>query len=330
MATSTTPKRKRRDPTSTPPRSPANIDTAFAPSGVAPSPTFPSPKSPHSVVANRLSNLSIQGATIPETPEQSPVRRTRLSDEPSFFDRQHKINEVYRYDNQDAVLSREVEYLEYATDADAMDITPPQEPQYPYQPPLADQQTSSISTSAEPNNQPSFSSQDHSFRTALRHPHHHHRKRSSHSLRTSPPHRPLSPISKNKHPHVQVASTIRRPHSPLPSAINIDRPRSPAPPSFSTPLDSTSTPADLADPPTLEMLDPEDDGYGINGIGYKPTPQMAYARAQKRKQQVMEWRAREAREARQRRIERRGVAVARDVRGVQMEEMDGRRIVRFA
>jgi hypothetical protein len=53
--------------------------------------------------------------------------------------------------------------------------------------------------------------------------------------------------------------------------------------------------------------DPNDDGYGINGIGFKPTPAIAWARSQKRKQQLAEYRNREAREARQRRSERRRV-----------------------
>ncbi|OCK81482.1 hypothetical protein K432DRAFT_350951 [Lepidopterella palustris CBS 459.81] len=57
----------------------------------------------------------------------------------------------------------------------------------------------------------------------------------------------------------------------------------------------------LADPST----DPDDDGTGINGIGFKPTPALAYARVQRRRQQVLEWRAREAKEARQKRSERR-------------------------
>lgn len=51
--------------------------------------------------------------------------------------------------------------------------------------------------------------------------------------------------------------------------------------------------------------DPEDDGDGINGIGFRPTPAMAYARTEKRKQQMAEYRAREAREARAKRSERR-------------------------
>ncbi|KAL4747297.1 hypothetical protein BDW72DRAFT_17437 [Aspergillus terricola var. indicus] len=51
--------------------------------------------------------------------------------------------------------------------------------------------------------------------------------------------------------------------------------------------------------------DPDDDGYGINGIGFKPTAAIAWARSQKRKKQVAEWKNREAREARERRRERR-------------------------
>jgi hypothetical protein len=51
--------------------------------------------------------------------------------------------------------------------------------------------------------------------------------------------------------------------------------------------------------------DPNDDGYGINGIGFKPTASIAWARSQKRQKQVAEWKNREAREARERRRERR-------------------------
>ncbi|KAI4253254.1 MAG: hypothetical protein L6R42_007659 [Xanthoria sp. 1 TBL-2021] len=51
--------------------------------------------------------------------------------------------------------------------------------------------------------------------------------------------------------------------------------------------------------------DPTDDGEGINGVGFIPTPAMASARAERRKKQVAEWKSREAREARQRRSEAR-------------------------
>lgn len=67
----------------------------------------------------------------------------------------------------------------------------------------------------------------------------------------------------------------------------------------------------------------EDDGEGINGIGFKPTPAIAYARQQKRKQQVNEYKTREAREARQKRLQRR--------RGAAMEALDeAKRMVRFS
>ena len=51
--------------------------------------------------------------------------------------------------------------------------------------------------------------------------------------------------------------------------------------------------------------DPNDDGYGINGIGFRPTPALAWSRSQRRKQQLTDLKNREAREARQQRSERR-------------------------
>ncbi|KAL1836331.1 hypothetical protein VTJ49DRAFT_5302 [Mycothermus thermophilus] len=54
--------------------------------------------------------------------------------------------------------------------------------------------------------------------------------------------------------------------------------------------------------------DSDDDGTGINGIGFKPTPAIAYARALRRRQQLDEYRRREEREARAKRnmLRRRG------------------------
>ncbi|KAK6416712.1 hypothetical protein LTR81_009728 [Elasticomyces elasticus] len=75
----------------------------------------------------------------------------------------------------------------------------------------------------------------------------------------------------------------------------------------------------------IDITSPDDDGEGINGIGFKPTPAMAYARSQRRKQQVNEWKAREAREARQRRIEKRRGAAAAEARAGQ----GSKRSVRF-
>ena len=54
-----------------------------------------------------------------------------------------------------------------------------------------------------------------------------------------------------------------------------------------------------------DPTDPTDDGYGINGIGFKPTPALAWSRSQRRRQQLSDLRNREGREARQQRSERR-------------------------
>jgi hypothetical protein len=59
------------------------------------------------------------------------------------------------------------------------------------------------------------------------------------------------------------------------------------------------------DPRSHCPTDPNDDGYGINGIGFKPTAAVAWARSQKRQKQVAEWKHREGREAREKRRERR-------------------------
>lgn len=55
----------------------------------------------------------------------------------------------------------------------------------------------------------------------------------------------------------------------------------------------------------LDHNDPADDGYGINGIGFVPTPAVANARVKHRKRQIAEWKSREAKEARQKRVEMR-------------------------
>lgn len=72
--------------------------------------------------------------------------------------------------------------------------------------------------------------------------------------------------------------------------------------------------------------DPDDDGEGINGIGFKPTPAEAYARAQKRRAQMAEYRNREAREARKMRSERRRGSEAKKISS---EEAETARRVRF-
>lgn len=51
--------------------------------------------------------------------------------------------------------------------------------------------------------------------------------------------------------------------------------------------------------------DADDDGIGVNGLGFKPSATIAHSRQAKRRQQVAEYRKREENEARSRRNERR-------------------------
>ncbi|KAH7401436.1 hypothetical protein BKA66DRAFT_450428 [Pyrenochaeta sp. MPI-SDFR-AT-0127] len=79
------------------------------------------------------------------------------------------------------------------------------------------------------------------------------------------------------------------------------RNRSPSPSLSALTWKDSEITGHLVDPST----DPDDDGTGLNGIGFKPTPALAYARSQRRRQQLNEWKARETREARAKRSERR-------------------------
>jgi len=81
--------------------------------------------------------------------------------------------------------------------------------------------------------------------------------------------------------------------------------------------DDEDAEADMADPfrasltwheDEITVYDPDDeddDGTGINGIGFKPTPAMAHARTVKRRQQMAEYKKREDRDARAKRSQRR-------------------------
>ncbi|KAL2260305.1 hypothetical protein VTK26DRAFT_5727 [Humicola hyalothermophila] len=132
-----------------------------------------------------------------------------------------------------------------------------------------------------------------------------------------------------------AANTLSPPHSPQqnPSAKPCNRQRqsqrngtpppfaarSPSPPpssSFSSSSSSSSSNT-ITDPlrasltwheDEITIYDPDDsddDGTGINGIGFKPTPAIAYARAMRRRQQLAEYKKREDREARAKRSLRR-------------------------
>ncbi|CCC12929.1 hypothetical protein SMACR_06071 [Sordaria macrospora] len=82
---------------------------------------------------------------------------------------------------------------------------------------------------------------------------------------------------------------------------------SPTSPTITDPLRASLTWQDSE----ITIYDPDDsddDGTGINGIGFKPTPEMEHARRMKRKKQLAEYRKREMGEARARRKERRAGA----------------------
>ncbi|PGH18660.1 hypothetical protein AJ80_04408 [Polytolypa hystricis UAMH7299] len=74
--------------------------------------------------------------------------------------------------------------------------------------------------------------------------------------------------------------------------------------------------------------DPDDDGYGINGIGFRPTAAMAWDRLQKRNKQVEEWKSREAKEARDKRRERR-VAPVEETISIPAGSPKGNKRVKF-
>ena len=161
-------------------------------------------------------------------------------------------------------------------------------------------------------------------------------------MMSNPPTPTPEPKSKSKLSK-QSQSTLERipdpSHAQSASPLKKIRPtttkkkQSPSPPPSLTWQDSEIT-GHLIDPSN----DPDDDGTGLNGIGFRPTPAIAYARSQRRRQQVMEWKAREAREARQKRLEgRRGMGIAKaqsEGTGVEGSSNGGqveatRRVVRF-
>ena len=119
-------------------------------------------------------------------------------------------------------------------------------------------------------------------------------------------HNTITPLDASEMPEIPETPIIRPTSPPIPLPSSSERrahPKSPPPPRSPSPENSlTWHDSEITG---HDPTDPSDDGYGINGVGFRPTPAIAYARAQKRKQQVAEWKNREAREARQRRSERR-------------------------
>ena len=161
---------------------------------------------------------------------------------------------------------------------------------------------------------------------------------------TTPSNDVISPLSSSPPPNAKAAAPASPPHlviddptvtgtdAPNPStSAATSRPKSPPPPS------SDAAPSDLvwtADEITgHDPTDPADDGRGINGIGFRPTAALAAKRALARRRQVLEWKAREARDARQRRAERRAVMGGGDglsMSGSRGGVVGGERKVRFA
>ncbi|MCJ1241845.1 hypothetical protein MMC14_009851 [Varicellaria rhodocarpa] len=122
------------------------------------------------------------------------------------------------------------------------------------------------------------------------------------------------------------------PETPHPHPASPMRLKSP-PPLHLTTTATTIAPrrAKSPPPPSPTSFSPDsspEDFTGINGIGFRPTPAQSYARAQRRKQQVAEWKSREAKEARQRRSERRAGVEKKERAGMEREE-GVRRKVRF-
>ncbi len=129
---------------------------------------------------------------------------------------------------------------------------------------------------------------------------------------------PMTPPLSSSGPPVSIIQT-HLPQKPATLPLEIpETPRlrpvsSPTPPPSAT--KSKSPPPNTSISPTLwwndteitghNPSDPTDDGYGINGVGFLPTPAIANARAERRKKQVAEWKNREARDARQKRSDRR-------------------------
>ena len=75
--------------------------------------------------------------------------------------------------------------------------------------------------------------------------------------------------------------------------------------------------------------DSDDDGTGVNGIGFKPTAAVAHSRTVKRRQQLVEYRKREEREARAQRSRRRRGSPSPSGLLEMRERANERRRVRF-
>ncbi|KAI9929218.1 hypothetical protein MW887_001626 [Aspergillus wentii] len=121
------------------------------------------------------------------------------------------------------------------------------------------------------------------------------------SAKTQPENKPQTTPTPS--PKKQSVSSPRRKRNPIATSKARNQRRSSPPLAAS----ATENPLTWHDSEITghNPTDPTDDGYGINGVGFKPTAAMAWARSQRRQRQVADWKSREARDARERRRERR-------------------------
>ncbi|KAK4132660.1 hypothetical protein BT67DRAFT_457172 [Trichocladium antarcticum] len=121
---------------------------------------------------------------------------------------------------------------------------------------------------------------------------------------TTTPSPPPSPSHAHPNPRNQPGAVLSHSHN-LTSRPKPTTAAEPAPATIITdPLRASLTWHD----DEITIYDPDDsddDGTGINGIGFKPTPAIAHARTMRRRQQLAEYRKREEREARAKRSQRR-------------------------
>ncbi|KAH6623369.1 hypothetical protein F5144DRAFT_550922 [Chaetomium tenue] len=132
---------------------------------------------------------------------------------------------------------------------------------------------------------------------------------------STPPTPPLVTARPPAHPRSRPPKRAGTPPFPFPTTTKPPPRNTPTP----TPTTTTTPPPTITDPlrasltwhdDEITIYDPDDsddDGTGINGIGFKPTPAEAYARTVRRRQQLAEYRKREERDARAKRsLRRRG------------------------
>jgi hypothetical protein len=116
----------------------------------------------------------------------------------------------------------------------------------------------------------------------------------------------VSSSDSNSSPQASFSSHTSEASTSTHQSWSKSRPRSSTPPPSALTWRDDEITGHLTGPAN----DPDDDGTGLNGIGFKPTPAIAYQRAQRRKQQLQEWKARETREARAKRSQRRNRGVS--------------------